>query len=119
MTKGFGPLPTRFQALLEFGDMDALTAADYDTTAAIMIDRVRQGGILPFPMLISSRCARLCEANGLLLIFGRVQCGVGPDAKMFGHEWQGPHPDIHDGRQRHRRRLPSGRVLATKPAASE
>ena len=94
MTKGFGPLLPGFKHI-EFGDMEALGAAITDTTAAIMIEPVQgEGGIRPVPDADLKQMRALCEANGLLLIFDEVQCGVGRTGKMFAHEWAGVTPDI-------------------------
>ncbi|MEH6674743.1 MAG: aspartate aminotransferase family protein [Sulfitobacter sp.] len=118
MTKGFGPLLPGFKHI-EFGDMDALTAAITDTTAAIMIEPVQgEGGIRPVPDADLKQMRALCEANGLLLIFDEVQCGVGRTGKMFAHEWAGVTPDIMMVAKGIGGGFPLGAVLATETAAS-
>jgi len=118
MTKGFGPLLPGFKHI-EFGDMDALGAAITDTTAAIMIEPVQgEGGIRPVPDADLKQMRALCEANGLLLIFDEVQCGVGRTGKMFAHEWAGVTPDIMMVAKGIGGGFPLGAVLATETAAS-
>ena len=118
MTKGFGPLLPGFKHI-EFGDMEALGAAITDTTAAIMIEPVQgEGGIRPVPDADLKQMRALCEANGLLLIFDEVQCGVGRTGKMFAHEWAGVTPDIMMVAKGIGGGFPLGAVLATETAAS-
>ena len=118
MTKGFGPLLPGFKHI-EFGDMEALGAAITDTTAAIMIEPVQgEGGIRPVPDADLKQMRALCEANGLLMIFDEVQCGVGRTGKMFAHEWAGVTPDIMMVAKGIGGGFPLGAVLATETAAS-
>ena len=118
MTKGFGPLLPGFKHI-EFGDMEALGAAITDTTAAIMIEPVQgEGGIRPVPDADLKQMRALCEANGLLMIFDEVQCGVGRTGKMFAHEWAGVTPDIMMVAKGIGGGFPLGAVLATENAAS-
>lgn len=58
MTKGFGPMLPGF-VHLTFGDLDGVTNAISDKTAAILIEPVQgEGGIRPVPDAELKRCAR-------------------------------------------------------------
>ncbi len=118
MTKGFGPLLPGF-VHLTFGDLDGVTDAISDKTAAIMIEPVQgEGGIRPVPDAELKALRSLCDEHGLLLILDEVQCGVGRTGKLFAHEWAGIAPDIMMVAKGIGGGFPLGAVLATANAAS-
>ncbi|UAB89630.1 aspartate aminotransferase family protein [Ruegeria sp. SCSIO 43209] len=117
MTKGFGPLLPGF-VHLTFGDLDGVTNAITDTTAAILIEPVQgEGGIRPVPDAELKALRQICDDNGLLLILDEVQCGVGRTGKLFAHEWAGITPDIMMVAKGIGGGFPLGAVLATEEAA--
>ncbi len=118
MTKGFGPLLPGF-VHLTFGDLDGVTNAITDNTAAILIEPVQgEGGIRPVPDAELKALRQICDDNGLLLILDEVQCGVGRTGKLFAHEWAGITPDIMMVAKGIGGGFPLGAVLATEEAAS-
>ncbi len=118
MTKGFGPLLPGF-VHVTFGDLDGVTNAISDNTAAILIEPVQgEGGIRPVPDAELKALRQICEDNGLLLILDEVQCGVGRTGKLFAHEWAGIAPDIMMVAKGIGGGFPLGAVLATEEAAS-
>jgi acetylornithine/N-succinyldiaminopimelate aminotransferase len=118
MTKGFGPLLPGF-VHLTFGDMDGVTNAITDKTAAILIEPVQgEGGIRPVPDAEMKALRQICDDNNLLLILDEVQCGVGRTGKLFAHEWAGITPDIMMVAKGIGGGFPLGAVLATQEAAS-
>ncbi|AXT26780.1 aspartate aminotransferase family protein [Ruegeria sp. AD91A] len=118
MTKGFGPLLPGF-VHLAFGDLDGVTNAITDETAAILIEPVQgEGGIRPVPDAELKALRQICDENGLLLILDEVQCGVGRTGKLFAHEWAGITPDIMMVAKGIGGGFPLGAVLATEDAAS-
>jgi acetylornithine/N-succinyldiaminopimelate aminotransferase len=118
LTKGFGPLLPGF-VHLAFGDLDGVTNAISEKTAAIMIEPVQgEGGIRPVPDAELKALRAICDAHGLLLILDEVQCGVGRTGKLFAHEWAGIAPDIMMSAKGIGGGFPLGAVLATEEAAS-
>ncbi len=118
MTKGFGPLLPGF-VHLTFGDLDGVTNAINENTAAILIEPVQgEGGIRPVPDEELKALRHICDENGLLLILDEVQCGVGRTGKLFAHEWAGITPDIMMVAKGIGGGFPLGAVLATEEAAS-
>ena len=118
MTKGFGPLLPGF-VHLAFGDLDGVTNAITDKTAAIMIEPVQgEGGIRPVPDAELKALRAICDEHGLLLILDEVQCGVGRTGKLFAHEWAGIAPDIMMVAKGIGGGFPLGAVLASEEAAS-
>ncbi|WP_170414350.1 aspartate aminotransferase family protein [Ruegeria arenilitoris] len=118
MTKGFGPLLPGF-VHVTFGDLDGVTNAITDKTAAILIEPIQgEGGIRPVPDAELKALRQICDDNGLLLILDEVQCGVGRTGKLFAHEWAGITPDIMMVAKGIGGGFPLGAVLATEDAAS-
>ncbi|MBO9441671.1 aspartate aminotransferase family protein [Phaeobacter italicus] len=118
MTKGFGPMLPGF-VHLTFGDLDGVTNAISDKTAAILIEPVQgEGGIRPVPDAELKALRQICDAHGLLLILDEVQCGVGRTGKLFAHEWAGITPDIMMVAKGIGGGFPLGAVLAIEEAAS-
>ncbi|APG47688.1 aspartate aminotransferase family protein [Phaeobacter porticola] len=118
MTAGFGPMLPGFKHLM-FGDLDGVTDAISDQTAAILIEPVQgEGGIRPVPDAELKALRQICDEHGLLLILDEVQCGVGRTGKLFAHEWAGITPDIMMVAKGIGGGFPLGAVLATEDAAS-
>lgn len=118
MVKGFGPLLPGF-VHLTFGDMDGLTNAITDQTAAVLIEPVQgEGGIRPVPDAELKALRQICDEAGILLILDEVQCGVGRTGKLFAHEWACITPDIMMVAKGIGGGFPLGAVLATEEAAS-
>ncbi len=118
MTKGFGPLLPGFKHLT-FGDLDGVTDAISDQTAAVLIEPVQgEGGIRPVPDAELKALRGICDEAGILLILDEVQCGVGRTGKLFAHEWAGITPDIMMVAKGIGGGFPLGAVLATENAAS-
>ncbi|MCP3968749.1 MAG: aspartate aminotransferase family protein [Rhodobacteraceae bacterium] len=118
LTKGFGPLLPGFTHL-ELGDMDALSAAICDRTAAIIVEPVQgEGGIIPVADQVLRDMRALCDEHGALLILDEVQCGMGRTGRLFAHEWAGIAPDIMMVAKGIGGGFPLGALLATEKAAS-
>ncbi|MDO9441624.1 MAG: acetylornithine transaminase, partial [Beijerinckiaceae bacterium] len=74
---GFGPPMPGFDQLA-FGDLDLVKKAITPETAAIIIEPVRgEGGVRVVPHNFLRALRKLCDDNGLMLIFDEVQTGVG------------------------------------------
>ena len=117
VAEGFGPLlPGIDQA--PYGDLDAVRALVGPETAAIIIEPIQgEGGIVTPPEGFLRALRELCDANGLLLIFDEIQCGMGRTGKLFAHEWAGVTPDIMCVAKGIGGGFPLGACLATEEAA--
>lgn len=118
--EGFGPKVSGFISL-PFGDHDALKAAIDENTAAILIEPIQgEGGIREVPPQCLRGLRKLCDENGILLIYDEVQTGVGRTGKLFAHEWAGENgaaaPDIMAIAKGIGGGFPVGACLATKEA---
>jgi acetylornithine/N-succinyldiaminopimelate aminotransferase len=116
--EGFGPaLPGYVN--LPFGDLAALEAAIGPTTAAVIIEPVQgEGGARALPEADLTALRALCDANGVLLIYDEIQCGLGRTGKLFAHEWAADAaPDIMCVAKALGDGFPVGACLATGEAA--
>jgi acetylornithine/N-succinyldiaminopimelate aminotransferase len=116
--EGFGPrLPGYAQ--LVWGDREALEAAfTSPTTAAVIIEPVQgEGGARAIPEEDLRWMREMADANGVLIIFDEVQCGMGRTGKLWAHEWAGMTPDIMAIAKALGGGFPVGACLATAEAA--
>ena len=116
--EGFGPKVEGFDQV-PFGEVKALEAAITPATAALLIEPIQgEGGLRPATREYLSALRRICDEQGLLLIFDEVQTGVGRTGKLFAHEWAGVTPDIMAIAKGIGGGFPMGACLATERAAS-
>ena len=92
--KGFEPLLPGFR-YARFNDLDSFRAQLNDSTCAIMVEPVQgEGGVHVAAADFIVGLRRLCDENGILLIFDEVQCGTGRTGKLLACEHYGVQPDI-------------------------
>ncbi len=118
-TEGFGPPMQGFHQL-KWGDKDALKAAfENPTTAAVILEPVQgEGGCRETPVEELRWMREQADANGVLIIFDEVQCGMGRTGKLWAHEWADMAPDIMAVAKALGGGFPIGACLATSKAAS-
>lgn len=74
-----------------YGDVEALTAAVTDETAAVFMEPVQgEAGVIPAPMGYLEAAREACDATGALLVLDEVQGGVGRAGAWFSHEVTAP-----------------------------
>jgi len=116
--EGFGPKTDGFDQV-PFGDIEAVKRAVVPETAAILIEPIQgEGGLRPATPEFLRTLRKICDEQGLLLIFDEVQTGVGRTGKLFAHEWSGVTPDIMAIAKGIGGGFPLGACLATERAAS-
>jgi 4-aminobutyrate aminotransferase/(S)-3-amino-2-methylpropionate transaminase len=107
--EGFGPFPD-FVHHTEYpyeyrGISDELAIEKLDTylsttlnpneVAAIVIEiQLGEGGYIPASKAFIQHLRKVCDENGILLIFDEVQTGFGRTGKMFGADHVDVEPDI-------------------------
>jgi acetylornithine/N-succinyldiaminopimelate aminotransferase len=92
--EGFGPVVEGFDQVA-FGDLEAVKRAISPATAAILIEPIMgEGGVRVVPPEFLRALRRLCDDNGLLLVFDEVQSGMGRSGELFAHQRCGVAPDI-------------------------
>ena len=117
---GFGePMPGFVHLPLD--DWPALAAAIADpAAAAVLVEPVQgEGGAHAVSASFLKRLRAACSANGVLLVYDEVQCGMGRTGQLFAHQWfSGAEPDIMAVAKALGSGFPVGACLATAGAAS-
>jgi acetylornithine/N-succinyldiaminopimelate aminotransferase len=115
--EGFGPVVEGFDQM-PFGDLEATKRAIGPETAAIMIEPIMgEGGVRVVPPEFLRALRKLCDDNGLLLVFDEVQTGVGRSGELFAYQRSGVTPDIMGLAKALGGGFPLGACLATAEAA--
>jgi acetylornithine/N-succinyldiaminopimelate aminotransferase len=115
--EGFGPLMPGFDQVA-FGDLEAVKKAVTAETAAIIIELVMgEGGVRVVPHNFLRALRKLCDDNGMLLIFDEVQTGIGRTGDLFAYQHTGVEPDIMALAKALGGGFPIGACLATAEAA--
>ncbi len=114
---GFGPVVQGFDQV-PFVDLEATKRAIGPETAAILIEPIMgEGGVRVVPPEFLRALRRLCDDNGLLLVFDEVQTGVGRTGELFAYQRCGVTPDIMGLAKALGGGFPLGACLATADAA--
>jgi len=114
----FGPLPQGF-SYVPYGDLAALEAAIGPHTAAVMLEPIQgEGGVIESGKAYLEGVRKLCDENGILLIFDEVQCGMGRTGYLFAHQFYEVEPDIFTTAKALGSGLPIGAVLAQDPCCA-
>ena len=115
--EGFGPVVDGFDQM-PFADLAATKRAIGRETAAILIEPIMgEGGVRVVPPDFLRTLRRLCDENGLLLVFDEVQTGMGRTGELFAYQRSGVVPDIMALAKALGGGFPLGACLATAKAA--
>lgn len=116
--KGFEPLVDGFD-IVPFNDVEAVRNAITGETCAVMLEPIQgEGGVqCPGPGYLED-LRKLCDQQGLLLIFDEVQTGMGRTGKLFAYEHFGMTPDIMTLAKALANGLPMGAMLAREEVAA-
>lgn len=115
--EGFGPIPTGF-AQVPFNDLEAVASAIDQDTAAVILEPVQgEGGVIPADKSYLEGLRKLCDEQGVLLIFDEIQCGIGRTGKWFAKDHYGVQPDIMTLAKGLGGGMPIGAVLCNEKVA--
>lgn len=116
--EGFAPLPEGF-VYADYNDLVSVEKLINDQTAAIMLEPVQgEGGVNPADPVFLNSLRRICNREGILLVFDEVQCGVGRTGKFMACQSCGVLPDIVTMAKGLGGGFPIGAMLATDKAAT-
>jgi len=91
---GFLPLVPGFE-YVPFNDIDALTEAFSDETAAVLVEPIQgEGGINPASAEYLHTIRNLCDEFGAVMILDEVQTGMGRTGRWFAYQHIDVTPDI-------------------------
>ena len=92
--KGFEPLLPGFK-YAPFNYIDAVKKAINKKTAAVMVEPIQgEGGVNIPDNDYLKKLRRLCNDEGILLVFDEVQTGMGRTGRLFAYEHYNIEPDI-------------------------
>ena len=115
--KGFEPLPAGFKHV-DYNDIDQIKEAITDDTAAILVEPIQgESGVRVPDDDYLCNLRKICDENGILLIFDEVQTGFGRTGKMFASEISGVVPDITTCAKAIAGGLPMGAMLTSDKIA--
>ena len=97
-----------------FNNIEKLTAAITDQTAAVVIELIQgEGGVRPASREYAKQVRELCDAKNVLLIVDEVQTGFARTGSMFASQHYGICPDIMALSKAIAGGVPMGAVLCT------
>lgn len=114
---GFGDMTPGF-TYAKFNDLESFKQAIDENTIAIMVEPVQgEGGVYPGTEQFIVGLRKLCDENGLLLLFDEVQTGFGRTGEIMGYMNYGVKPDIVSMAKALGGGLPIGAICATAEVA--
>ena len=113
----FAPMPDGFTQV-PFNDLGAIEDSISAKTAAVMVEPMQgEGGMWPADADYIRGLRRLCDAEGVLLMFDEVQTGVGRTGRLFAYEQFDVVPDVMALAKGLGGGLPIGAVLSSESAS--
>ncbi len=90
----FEPKPKGF-VHVPFNRLDAIEAAITPNTCAVILEPIQgEGGVYVADSAYVQGLRKLCDREGILLIFDEIQTGIGRAGTLFAYEQYGIEPDI-------------------------
>jgi ornithine--oxo-acid transaminase len=91
----FGPFTPGF-VVVDFGDIDAVTAAITDRTAAVLIEPIQgEAGVVVPPAGYLAAIRRICDERGVLLIADEIQSGLARTGELLALDHEGVRADLY------------------------
>lgn len=116
--KGFEPLPQGF-IHVDFNDIEQVKNAITENIAAILVEPIQgESGVRVPDDDYLPQLRKICDENGILLIFDEVQTGFGRTGKLFASELTNTVPDITTCAKAIAGGLPMGAMLTSDEVAS-
>jgi acetylornithine/N-succinyldiaminopimelate aminotransferase len=113
----FGPFLSDASCIASY-DVDALTDAVSERTAAVIIEPIQgEGGIIEVPVDFTRALAELAKKHNFLIIADEIQSGIGRTGRFFGYEHLSMKPDIVVCAKAIGGGLPLGAILSRKEIA--
>ena len=111
----FKPLPEGF-SYGRFNDLDSFAALIDGQTAAILVEPIQgEGGVYVAEEKFLQGLRRLCDENGMLLIFDEVQSGMGRSGRLWASQNWDVTPDIITAAKGLGGGLPIGAMIVREP----
>ena len=92
--KAFAPLVEKV-SFASFGDIESLKSVIDDDTAFVILEPIQgESGIIVAPDGFLQEVRKLCDENGILLIFDEIQAGLGRTGRLWACDHWNTAPDI-------------------------
>ena len=115
--EGFDPILEGFD-FVPFNDVEAVKEKLGPQTCAVISEPIQgEGGIITPKQGYLESLRRICDKNGILLIFDEIQTGMGRTGKLFAYQHFGIEPDIMTLAKALGNGLPIGAMLAREKIA--
>lgn len=102
----------------EFNNLESVKALVNDKTCAIILEPIQgEGGMNVATQEFLSGVRKICDEEGILLIFDEIQCGMGRPGTMFAWQSYGVKPDIMTMAKGIGNGVPVGAFAMTKEVA--
>jgi len=116
--KNFVPLLERI-VHVPINDLEKLKGAVNEKTCAVMLELVQgESGVHMLTQEYLEGVRKVCDDNGILLIFDEVQTGMGRTGKLFAYQHYNVEPDIFTLAKALAGGIPIGALLAKEHVAS-
>ncbi|WP_319541276.1 ornithine--oxo-acid transaminase [uncultured Pseudodesulfovibrio sp.] len=93
-TTGFGPFTPGFK-VVDFGDAAAFEAAINENTVAFLVEPIQgEAGVIIPPDGYLKAVRRICDEQGIVLIFDEIQTGLGRTGALLAEEHEGVEADL-------------------------
>ena len=117
LTEGFSPVLPGFKQA-EINNYEMVLNQINKNTAAILIEPIQgEGGIILSDVKFLNNIRKICDEEGILLIFDEIQCGVGRTGELFAYQNYQVKPDIMAIAKGIGGGFPLGACLSTENAA--
>src|ERR1700710_2950998 len=94
-TADYGPYTPGFIGV-KYGDLEALSAAITENTAAILLEPIQgEAGVLVPPPGYLAEVRRLCDENNVLFIADEIQSGLGRTGALLALDHEGVRADLY------------------------
>ena len=92
---GFGPFTPGF-TVVKYGDVEALSAAVNERTAAVLVEPIQgEAGVLVPPAGYLREVRRVCDQAGALLIADEIQSGLARTGDLLALDHEGVRADLY------------------------
>lgn len=79
----------------KWNDLESVRALVTEKTCGILLEPIQgEGGINMASPEFLEGVRRICDEEGILLLFDEIQCGMGRTGEMFAWQYYGVKPDI-------------------------
>ena len=104
----------------KWNDLESVRALVTEKTCGIILEPIQgEGGINMASPEFLEGVRRICDEEGILLLFDEIQCGMGRTGEMFAWQYYGVKPDIMSMAKAIGSGVPVGAFAMTEAVASD